>query len=94
MVSPGRFRPGCQPVHWLAASVLALAASAACAQVLEATPPAVAELYLEVSIDGRATGAVLPFRRHPDGRLVGDLASLREAGLDTARLQLPLEGDV
>ena len=94
MVSPGRFRPGSQPVRWLAASVLALAASAACAQVADVNPAAVAELYLEVSIDGRATGAVLPFRRHPDGRLVGDLASLREAGLDTARLQLPADGDV
>ncbi len=78
--------------RWLAALLLALllalATGAACAQ----EPPV--ELYLELSIDGRPTGAIVPFRRFPDGRMVGDAASLREAGLDTARLDMRSEGEV
>jgi len=80
--------------RWLAAPLLALAVAAAFAQTAPGLPAGATELYLEVSIDGRPTGAVLPFRRHPDGRLVGDVAGLREAGLDTARLGLPPEGEV
>lgn len=73
--------------RWLATPLLALAATAFAQDAAQ-------ELYLEVRIDGRPTGAVLPFRRLPDGRLVGDAASLREAGLDTARLTLPASGSV
>lgn len=86
----GRGRSG----RWLAAPVLALAVAAAFAQAAPGAPDAPVELYLELSIDGRATGAVLPFRRHADGRLSSDAAALREAGLDTARLKLPETGDV
>ena len=78
------------PLALFSAAVSSTAAAQVAPTVKEtaAAPAAAVELYLEVSIDGRATGAVLPFRRLPDGRLLGDTASLREAGLDTARLGL------
>ncbi|QOY92695.1 fimbrial biogenesis outer membrane usher protein [Massilia sp. UMI-21] len=60
--------------------LLALAASGGFAQ------GQAQQLYLEVSIDGKPTGAVAPFRQLPDGQLVAEVGALREAGLDTARL--------
>ncbi|WP_296949601.1 fimbria/pilus outer membrane usher protein [uncultured Massilia sp.] len=46
-------------------------------------PPAQVELYLEVSLNGEETGAVLPFVQGPRG-LRSSVANLAELGLDAA----------
>lgn len=75
-------------LRWLAAPVLALAAALACAQ------GDAVQLYLELSIDGRPSGAVLAFRQLPGGALLAEADALREAGLDTARLGIDARGEV
>lgn len=52
------------------------------------------QLYLEVSIAGQPTGAVIPVRQHGGGKLVAEVQSLREAGLDTARLGIDARREV
>ncbi len=84
MTLPGRFHI----LRWLIALLLASAAAPACAQ------DGTVQLYLEIHLDGRPTGAIAPVRQLPGGRLVLDTASLREAGLDTARLGIDGQAEV
>lgn len=62
-----------------AANVAGAADSARAAAPQGAAPAA--ELYLEVSVNGTASGLVLPFRQGPHG-LTGSVQDLRELGLD------------
>ncbi len=52
------------------------------------------QLYLEVSIAGQPTGAVVPVRQLTGGKLVAEVQALREAGLDTARLGIDTRAEV
>ena len=76
--------PACLPRVRRCLAGLALTAAAASAWAQDEA----LQLYLETSIDGKATGAIVPVRRLPGGRLVAAVRSLREVGLDTARLGL------
>lgn len=51
-------------------------------------PDAAVELYLEVSLNGAATGAIARFTRGPTGGLRTTLQDLRELGLDPEKLGL------
>ncbi|QJE01904.1 fimbrial biogenesis outer membrane usher protein [Massilia forsythiae] len=62
------------------AANVAGAADGARAAAPQGAAPA-AELYLEVSVNGAASGLVLPFRQGPHG-LTGSVQDLRELGLD------------
>ncbi len=70
-------------LRWLAAPLLALFLTLATDPALAQAP---LQLYLEVSIDGQPTGAVLQFRQLAGGQLVAEVGALREIGLDPVRL--------
>jgi len=69
--------------HGAAAAQAAAGAAAPAAAALDAipAPPEQVELYLEVSIDGEPSGAVLPFTQGPHG-LRAPVRNLAELGLD------------
>lgn len=77
----------------LAPLLLALAAAGVSAQDSGPGETPV-QLYLEVSLAGQATGAIVPVRQLPGGRLLVEVQSLREAGLDTSRLGIDALSEV
>ena len=57
-----------------------------------AAPPAITELYLEVSLNGAKTGLVAPFQQGPKG-LRSSVQNLRDLGLDPQALGLEGQDD-
>ncbi|MEW6022320.1 MAG: fimbria/pilus outer membrane usher protein [Pseudomonadota bacterium] len=82
---PARAQAGAPAPAAAASSSTASSAASSAAPILPANPAAPVELYLEVTLNGAATGAVARFTRGPQGLRV-DADTLRELGLDPAAL--------